>query len=81
MSNLEVSVDLFLCPFIRFVAALVNIPEEDELNYTTNMIDTNFSNYSAWHNRRYCLLNSEFKSFVVRSLGSIVRVELLSELC
>ncbi|RZC54347.1 hypothetical protein C5167_013205 [Papaver somniferum] len=35
----------------RFVAALQNVSEEVELKHTTEMIDTNFSNYSAWHNR------------------------------
>lgn len=44
--------------FPRFVAALMNRSEEDELKYTDDMINNNFSNYSAWHNRRYdwCLL-------------------------
>ncbi|KAI3884686.1 hypothetical protein MKX03_016134, partial [Papaver bracteatum] len=35
----------------RFVAALKNVPEADELKYTTEMIDRNISNYSAWRNR------------------------------
>ncbi|CAL9103568.1 unnamed protein product [Musa acuminata var. zebrina] len=35
----------------RFVAKLKNVPEEEELKFTKKMIDTNFSNYSAWHNR------------------------------
>ncbi|KAI3927597.1 hypothetical protein MKX01_026530 [Papaver californicum] len=35
----------------RFVAALQNVSEADELKHTTEMIDTNFSNYSSWHNR------------------------------
>lgn len=38
---------------IRFIAKLKNIPEEEELGFTKKMIDLNFSNYSAWHNRRY----------------------------
>lgn len=37
----------------RFVAALLNRSEKEELDYTTEMIENNFSNYSAWHNRRY----------------------------
>ncbi|MCL7043359.1 hypothetical protein MKW94_012732 [Papaver nudicaule] len=35
----------------RFVAALHNVSETEELKHITDMIDTNFSNYSAWHNR------------------------------
>lgn len=41
-----------LACYFRFVAALQNRSEEDELKFTTDMINTNFSNYSAWHNRR-----------------------------
>lgn len=37
----------------RFVCELMKRSDEDELNYTEQMIGTNFSNYSAWHNRRY----------------------------
>lgn len=51
----------------------MNIPEDKELKYTTDMIDTNFSNYSAWHNRRYSLRNPEFISFFsVKDLGLVV---------
>lgn len=39
----------------RFIAALKGIPDEEELKYTTKLIETNFSNYSAWHNRRYMI--------------------------
>lgn len=39
--------------FSRFVAALLNRSDEDELNHTQDLIDKNISNYSAWHNRRY----------------------------
>ena len=28
-----------------------NISNEDELKYTTSLIEENFSNYSAWHQR------------------------------
>ncbi|XP_020271364.1 geranylgeranyl transferase type-2 subunit alpha 1 [Asparagus officinalis] len=35
----------------RFVTKLKNVPEVEELKFTRAMIDINFSNYSAWHNR------------------------------
>ncbi|KAH7678879.1 Protein geranylgeranyltransferase type II protein [Dioscorea alata] len=41
----------------RFLAALSNVPEVEELMYTMEMIDSNFSNYSAWHNRSFLLSN------------------------
>ncbi|KAF6160625.1 hypothetical protein GIB67_019565 [Kingdonia uniflora] len=41
----------YLRYFSRFVAELNNVPEEEELKHTQCMIDMNFSNYSAWHNR------------------------------
>ncbi|XP_068642271.1 geranylgeranyl transferase type-2 subunit alpha 1-like [Aristolochia californica] len=41
----------------RFVAALKNVPAEEELKFTTEKIDANFSNYSAWHNRCVLLSN------------------------
>lgn len=40
----------------RFVAALKGISDEEELKYTTKLIETNFSNYSAWHSRRYMII-------------------------
>ena len=41
-----------------FVAALMSIEDKDELEYTKNSIEKNFSNYSAWHNQRCDLLIS-----------------------
>ncbi|KAG9457139.1 hypothetical protein H6P81_001647 [Aristolochia fimbriata] len=41
----------------RFVAALKNVPAEEELRFTTEKINANFSNYSAWHNRCTLLSN------------------------
>ncbi|EPS62327.1 hypothetical protein M569_12464, partial [Genlisea aurea] len=40
----------------RFITALKNIPDDEEFNYTTHVIEDNFSNYSAWHNRSVLLL-------------------------
>ncbi|KAJ3679358.1 hypothetical protein LUZ60_017369 [Juncus effusus] len=39
----------------RFVARLKDVSEEEELKFTMDMINTNFSNYSAWHNRSMLL--------------------------
>ncbi|XP_008776168.2 geranylgeranyl transferase type-2 subunit alpha 1 [Phoenix dactylifera] len=39
----------------RFVAKLKNVSEEEEIKFTMDMINTNFSNYSAWHNRSVLL--------------------------
>ncbi|CAL5354726.1 unnamed protein product [Camellia sinensis] len=36
----------------RFVAALKNRLDAEEPNFTTDLINENFSNYSSWHNRR-----------------------------
>ncbi|CAL5430557.1 unnamed protein product [Camellia sinensis] len=36
----------------EFVAALKNRSDEEELHFTTDLINENFSNYSSWHNRR-----------------------------
>ena len=46
----------FGAAFSRFITELKKIPDEDELQYTTDMIYDNFSNHSAWHNRRYASL-------------------------
>ncbi|KAG0476612.1 hypothetical protein HPP92_013453 [Vanilla planifolia] len=35
----------------RFVAKMKDVSEVEELKFTMDMIDSNFSNYSAWHNR------------------------------
>ncbi|XP_010475361.1 PREDICTED: geranylgeranyl transferase type-2 subunit alpha 2-like [Camelina sativa] len=39
----------------RFVVELTKTSEQDELQHTTDMINDNFSNYSAWHNRSVLL--------------------------
>lgn len=40
-------------PLSRFLARFMGVPDEKELKYTMDKISDNFSNYSAWHNRRY----------------------------
>ncbi|XP_073009744.1 geranylgeranyl transferase type-2 subunit alpha 1 isoform X1 [Typha latifolia] len=50
----------------RFIAKMKNVPEEEELQFTMDMINTNFSNYSAWHNRSILLshlLKQKVKGF------------------
>ncbi|KAK8951662.1 hypothetical protein KSP39_PZI003237 [Platanthera zijinensis] len=48
----------------RFVAKLKDVPEVEELEFTMHMINTNFSNYSAWHNRRY--IESQLKKYTYK---------------
>lgn len=53
----------------RFVAKLKGLPEVEELKFTMDMINTNFSNYSAWHSRSGLLsrlLNKKAQGFVDR---------------
>ncbi|KAE9615203.1 putative protein geranylgeranyltransferase type II [Lupinus albus] len=45
----------------RFVTALMKRSDEDEMKYTKELIDDNFSNYSAWHNVDYILLSNLLK--------------------
>ncbi|PKA63986.1 Protein farnesyltransferase/geranylgeranyltransferase type-1 subunit alpha [Apostasia shenzhenica] len=54
----------------RFVAKLKVVPEVEELKFTMDMIDTNFSNYSAWHNRSAllsCMLSTKVLGFDERA--------------
>lgn len=43
-------------PFYRFLARFMGVPDVEELKYTMDKISDNFSNYSAWHNRRYTIV-------------------------
>ena len=50
---------IFFLIFVKgFVAGLMSIEDKDELEYTKNSIEKNFSNYFAWHNQRCDLLFS-----------------------
>lgn len=55
----------------RFVAALKNVSEEDELKFMTDKIEANFSNYSAWHNRRHGIL-VEYILFIFLNVFSTI---------
>ena len=35
----------------RYVAAKANLPADEEFQFTSQKIEDNFSNYSAWHYR------------------------------
>ncbi|XP_078161613.1 RAB geranylgeranyl transferase alpha subunit 1 isoform X2 [Carex rostrata] len=53
----------------RYIARLKDVSEEEELKFTMDMINTNFSNYSAWHNRSMLLSNllrNKVKGFLER---------------
>ena len=54
VNSLPLSLPLsFLCN--RFLAKVNKTTENQELEYTIKKINQNFSNYSAWHTRRYAI--------------------------
>ncbi|THG23185.1 hypothetical protein TEA_018357 [Camellia sinensis var. sinensis] len=59
----------------RFVAALKNRSDEEELHFTTDLINENFSNYSSWHNRSVILSHLQEK----RAQGSFSKEKVLTE--
>jgi len=55
----------------RFVIEHGKIPIKDELAYTMNKVEQNFSNYSSWHHRSYLLqkvLEEEPSNLVITSV-------------
>ncbi|CAL5354738.1 unnamed protein product [Camellia sinensis] len=59
----------------RFVAALKNRSDEEELHFTTDLINENFSHYSSWHNRSVILSHLLEK----RAQGSFSKEKVLTE--
>ncbi|CAL5428154.1 unnamed protein product [Camellia sinensis] len=59
----------------RFVAALKNRSDEEELHFTTDLINENFSNYSSWHNCSVILSHLLEK----RAQGSFSKEKVLTE--
>ncbi|GBO40565.1 Geranylgeranyl transferase type-2 subunit alpha, partial [Araneus ventricosus] len=59
----------------RLVSKKCNVSPEEELDYSTTLIETNFSNYSAWHYRSTLLPIVHYDA----SKGSIKEDVLLKE--
>ncbi|GMP93154.1 hypothetical protein CsSME_00043107 [Camellia sinensis var. sinensis] len=59
----------------RFVAALKNRLDAEEPNFTTDLINENFSNYSSWHNRSVIMSHLLEK----RAQGSFSNEKVLTE--
>ncbi|KAI7995647.1 Geranylgeranyl transferase type-2 subunit alpha 1 [Camellia lanceoleosa] len=59
----------------EFVAALKNRSDEEELHFTTDLKNENFSNYSSWHNRSVILSHLLEK----RAQGSFSKEKVLTE--
>lgn len=49
----------------RQMVKLAGIDPEEELQYSRDLIDKNFSNYSAWHNRTEVLKSEQLTNQVV----------------
>ncbi|KAL0917324.1 hypothetical protein M5K25_012379 [Dendrobium thyrsiflorum] len=66
----------------RFVAKLKGLPEVEEVKFTMDMINTNFSNYSAWHSRSGVLsrlLSKKAEGFAEREKILTEEYELVSQ--
>ncbi|KAI7994183.1 Geranylgeranyl transferase type-2 subunit alpha 1 [Camellia lanceoleosa] len=64
-----------MAAMVKFMAALKNRSDEEELHFTTDLINENFSNYSSWHNRSVILSHLLEK----RAQGSFSKEKVLIE--